>query len=35
MTQNSPMKGGLWNTAKPTFSPQTQNLLKGFLQLII
>ena len=29
MESVGPMKGGLWNSQKPTFSAQTQNLLKG------
>ena len=32
MDSGGPMKGGLWNTQKPTFSAQTQNLLKGIEQ---
>jgi hypothetical protein len=34
MESGGPMKTGLWNTQKPTFSAKTQNLLKGKLLII-
>jgi hypothetical protein len=34
MESGGSMKGGLWNTQKPTFSAKTQNLLKGKLLII-
>ena len=32
MANSAPMKGGLWNTQKPTFSAETQALLKVMMQ---